>query len=63
LKQEGQSLHFSVKDDGAGFNMQEIKNGNGLRNMRERAASMGAKINIDTAIGKRTGIVVDVPII
>lgn len=62
LKREGDSLHLSVKDDGAGFNVQEIKNGNGLRNMRDQAAAMGAKINIDTAIGKGTGIVVDAPI-
>ncbi len=62
LKQEGPSLHLSVKDDGAGFNQLEVKNGNGLRNMRDRAAAMGAGITIQTAIGSGTGIAVEVPI-
>jgi two-component system, NarL family, sensor histidine kinase UhpB len=62
LNQDDISMHLSVQDDGTGFNTAEIKNGNGLRNMRERAASMGAKINIDTALGKGTGIIVDAPI-
>ncbi|MEP6747447.1 MAG: tetratricopeptide repeat protein [Bacteroidota bacterium] len=61
LRQEAQSLFLSVKDDGIGFDETAVTNGNGLRNMRERAAAMGAKISINTAPGKGTGIFAEVP--
>jgi len=62
LIQDSQSLQLSVVDDGTGFNEQEVKTGNGLRNMRERAAAMEAGIQIDSSPGKGTGILVKVPI-
>jgi len=62
VKQDMQFLHLKVVDDGTGFNEQVVKNGNGLVNMRERAASMGAKIVINSVPGKGTGIVLDMPI-
>jgi two-component system, NarL family, sensor histidine kinase UhpB len=55
-------LHLKVTDDGAGFNERLIKPGNGLGNMRERAAAMSAKINIESVIGKGTSITLDVPL-
>jgi two-component system sensor histidine kinase UhpB len=62
LQQDQQLLHLEVVDDGIGFNDQETKNGNGLGNMRERAAALGGKIYINTIVGKGTGIVLDMPI-
>jgi signal transduction histidine kinase len=62
LEQDQLLLHLIVKDDGEGFDQQLARNGNGLINMRERAASMSAKIMIDTAPGKGTSIILDVPI-
>jgi signal transduction histidine kinase len=62
LRQDQQFLHLEVVDDGTGFNEQEVRNGNGLSNMRGRAASMQAGIQINTAAGKGTNIAVDVPI-
>ena len=49
-------------DDGTGFNEKVVKNGNGLGNMRERAAAMAATINIESAMGKGTSITLNVPI-
>ena len=62
VEQDAHFLHLTVTDDGKGFNEKLVKNGNGLINMRERAASMVAKINIDSVPGKGTSIVLDVPI-
>ena len=52
-------LRLEIVDDGIGFEKEKIKNGNGLNNMQERAASMGAKILIDSNIGKGTRITLD----
>jgi len=62
LKQEQHLLRLNISDDGTGFNEGEVRNGNGLRNMRGRAASMAAGIQIDTAKGRGTHIAVRVPI-
>jgi len=62
VEQDANFLHLKVMDDGKGFNEKLAKNGNGLENMRQRAAAMAAIIKIDSAIGKGTNISLDVPI-
>jgi len=62
LRQEQSFLRLKIADDGNGFNEQQVRNGNGLRNMRARAANMGAGFSIDTAIGQGTRIEVEVPV-
>jgi two-component system sensor histidine kinase UhpB len=62
LHRDQQFLRLKVTDDGTGFDPELVKNGNGLQNMRERANSMQAKIHVETAAGKGTGIQLDVPI-
>jgi two-component system, NarL family, sensor histidine kinase UhpB len=62
LKQEQRWLRLEIRDDGIGFNESEIKNGNGLVNMRGRASSMNAGIRIESSTGNGTTINVDVPI-
>lgn len=62
LRQEAKLLHIKIEDDGKGFNQAEIKNGNGLVNMRRRADSMKGDIQIESSEGKGTRITVDVPI-
>jgi signal transduction histidine kinase len=51
---------LSVKDDGSGFDLGAVDtiSGFGLRNMQERAASIHASLEIDTAPGKGTRICV-----
>jgi signal transduction histidine kinase len=49
-----QMFNLLVEDDGAGFNTEKIegKGGSGLRNIENRAALVGATVNIDSSLGK-----------
>lgn len=51
---EGPRLHIVVEDNGKGFDPESIEpfNGNGLRNMRSRAAEIGAELEIISASGR-----------
>ncbi len=62
LHEKQQSLQMEITDDGRGFDEKQIKNGNGLSNMRERAASMGAKILIISTVDNGTRISLDMAI-
>jgi len=62
LRRDEDSLQLEITDDGNGFAADTIKGGNGLNNMRERAASMPAGLKIDSAIGRGTRIDLDLPI-
>ncbi len=62
LHEKHQHLQMEISDDGKGFVEERARNGNGLNNMRERTASMGANILIDSAVGKGTTIALDLPI-
>lgn len=42
---------MSLQDDGRGFDRDARNQGNGLRNMRERAAAIGGRLNVDTSPG------------
>jgi signal transduction histidine kinase len=62
LQRAGDSLELEIADDGRGFTEEGIRTGNGLNNMRERAASMLARLRIDSAIGQGTRIGLVLPI-
>ncbi|HEY4335629.1 MAG TPA: ATP-binding protein, partial [Puia sp.] len=59
LRQERGGLQMEISDDGKGFAEAEVIRGNGLNNMRQRAAAMAGKIWIDSGVGKGTRIVLD----
>jgi signal transduction histidine kinase len=44
-------LNVFIKDDGKGFNISEVTEGNGIRNMRTRAAQIHYDIKIFTSQG------------
>jgi PAS domain S-box-containing protein len=57
-------ISLSIEDDGKGFDM-KIANKNhnfGLNSMKNRAASIGGELTIDTTPGKGTGIQVSIPL-
>lgn len=59
-----QRLSFAVEDDGNGFDVEIIKNkeGIGLHSMQKRIELMGGKMDIDSAIGKGTSVNIELPI-
>ena len=50
------NVSFIIEDDGIGFDINSIKLGNGLENMKNRATSIGAKIEINSTKEKGTTI-------
>ena len=60
---KGQRWRFVVKDDGAGFDVHEIKGEShvGLKIMRERAARIGAEVAIASDLGKGTTVMLTLP--
>jgi signal transduction histidine kinase len=50
------NIMLQVTDDGAGFNSQTIKRGNGLINMAHRAKQMNGEIKISSAINHGTTV-------
>lgn len=55
-------LQMSIADNGSGFNLLQTSTGNGLSNMKSRAAAMGASIHIDSAKDRGTRIQVNMPL-
>lgn len=51
-----QRLLLEIKDDGKGFDIEKIKQGNGISNMKARALSLNGKIEIDSKIGNGCAI-------
>ena len=50
-----------VKDNGKGFNLEQTRAGNGLRNMHERARAIRAELEIDSSIGNGTAVHLKLP--
>jgi signal transduction histidine kinase len=55
-------IQLSIKDNGKGFEEELVKRGNGLINMKERAASMGGKLSQHSTPGNGTEIHLEIPI-
>jgi signal transduction histidine kinase len=49
-------LSALIMDDGKGFDLQNVKEGNGLRNIRDRAREIHYEVTIDTSPGQGTRI-------
>jgi two-component system, NarL family, sensor kinase len=54
-------LHFSVEDDGHGFDPDVVSQGRGLSNLDDRIAGLGGRLTIDAAPGRGTRILGEVP--
>lgn len=48
------NAQLRIEDDGVGFDVTSDSAGNGLRNMRERAAAMGGRLEVTSGAGKGT---------
>jgi signal transduction histidine kinase len=62
MRRRDASLVMTIADDGNGFEQGENGQGNGLRNMRERAASLNGRLDISSSRGRGTTINLMAPI-
>jgi signal transduction histidine kinase/streptogramin lyase len=60
LVYNGDSVQLSVSDDGCGFDV-HVKHGMGLRSIRERVGSIRGTVQIQSAPGQGTRLLVQVP--
>ena len=54
-------LRVKIEDDGNGFDPEDVPEGHGLSNLRERAATMRADMQLDTGPGRGTTITLHIP--
>jgi signal transduction histidine kinase len=62
LKLQNNLLHLSIRDNGKGFEIGNVKPGYGLKNMTERARNVQGKLTRQSAPGQGTEIVAELPI-
>ncbi len=62
LKDDQQAVVLEVIDDGKGFEMDAKKDGNGLHNMKKRAAEASGTITLKSAPGAGTAIRLELPL-
>ncbi len=55
-------LKMTISDDGIGFNVNTVKEGIGLANMKRRAELFSGKFSIDSSRGKGCTVVIDIPL-
>lgn len=58
---EGDELVLRLQDDGRGFEEAGLSRVNGLRNMRERAVEIGADLQMKSAVGQGTALILRLP--
>ncbi|HQV50835.1 MAG: sensor histidine kinase [Flavobacteriales bacterium] len=56
------ALNIVVTDNGKGFDTDKPSSGMGMRSIRERAASMGGTVSVDSRPGKGTTVIVELPL-
>ena len=52
----GQQVKITILDDGKGFNVNEVGQGNGINNMKKRANEIHSQLFVDSEQGKGTSI-------
>jgi signal transduction histidine kinase len=65
MRRSGESVVADAEDDGRGFIVEEVDvlaGRLGILGMRERAASVGARVSIQSALGDGTRVRVDLPL-
>ncbi len=62
IQKMGENLELTVSDNGQGFDPVTAKQGYGLRNLRQRSATIGADFRLDAAPGQGTKIHISLPL-
>jgi len=61
-RHHGSYVEIRVEDDGAGFDLQTIQHGRGLKSQIKRAQRLGGKLRIDSAPGNGTRLSLRLPV-
>ena len=59
ISEENEKFIITISDNGKGFNINEIKRGNGLSNMKKRAQELKGTINVISEESKGTQIILE----
>ena len=62
VQSQGGALCFTVSDDGAGYDARHTPMGSGLRNMADRLAALGGRLEVRSAPGQGTTITGHLPV-
>ncbi len=62
LRREPDRVRFSVRDDGAGFDIRFVR-GLGLLGMEERVRRLGGRLEIDSHLGRGTRLYAELPVL
>lgn len=62
LRQQNGTLMFTVVDDGVGFDPAAASMGSGVRSMKDRIASLGGRLILDSKPGKGTTVSGSLPL-
>ncbi len=57
ISEEANRYQIEIKDDGNGFDMATVEQGNGLNNMKKRSRDIDAAFEINSELNKGTSIV------
>ena len=60
ISEENKQTIVVIKDDGQGFNKNEVELGNGINNMKKRAKEIEGQLQISSSLGKGTVIILKV---
>ena len=61
LQAQNGTLRFTVSDDGAGYDARHTPMGSGQRNMADRLAALGGRLEVHSAPGQGTTITAELP--
>jgi signal transduction histidine kinase len=61
LRAQSGTLRFTVSDDGAGYDARHTPLGSGQRNMADRLAALGGRLEVRSAPGRGTTIIAQLP--
>lgn len=62
FSQKGNSLLLQIIDNGGGFDLSNVKRGNGLRNMKSRAEALNARLVVESQPSKGTQLELTLPL-
>ncbi len=61
ISEDGDNILLTVSDDGCGFEIGQMTNGYGIRNITSRLENINGKWNIESAPGKGTQFFIEIP--